>query len=602
MLEVEDPFDFGKSEHDFMTPRSTMPIRRCWPLIVMLAGPGCGTAESAAPASPLSPAPRPSAPVQATPVTVPNPDVVATVDSVLSTASHPLLQWGHIADVAPALKSVYDAEPDRLFWFDDARPVARLEDTVAALAHADEHGLAPSDYDAATLAQLWTPLKAGTGSAADRALFDLAVSTAVARLVKAVSIGRVDPATMYWGYGIASKQIDVPSLMRAVRDGAGLAATLDALSPVRSHYQRARRVLAVFRAHAAGGEPPLVPALPRGQSKILPGKPWDGIPSVAARLRAFGDLQVDADAGSPVYSSAIVDAVKRFQWRHGLERDGTIGAGTIRALNVTIAQRIRQIELAMERMRWLPKLDDQANVFVNLPLFRLWATDPASGQEPLRMNVVVGKSLDHQTPIFIEKMQYVIFRPYWNPPQSILAKEIVPHARRDPAYFAKEDLEIVATGDEDAAVLPPTPDNLSQVIAGRLHVRQRPGPKNSLGLAKFIFPNDENVYMHGTPASQLFARARRDFSHGCIRLEDPARFAEWVLRDQPDWTRARIDAAMQGERPTRVNLKQPLTVVLFYDTVHVNSDGVVFFVDDIYGHDRALDTALTRGYPYPVKN
>jgi murein L,D-transpeptidase YcbB/YkuD len=214
------------------------------------------------------------------------------------------------------------------------------------------------------------------------------------------------------------------------------------------------------------------------------------------------------------------------------------------------------------------------------------------------MNVVVGKSLDHQTPIFIEKMQYVIFRPYWNPPQSILVKEIVPHARRDPNYFAKEDLEIVASGDENAPTLPPTPANLSQVVAGRLHVRQRPGPHNSLGLAKFIFPNDEDVYMHGTPASQLFARAR----HGCIRLEDPARFAEWVLRDQPDWTRARIDAAMQGERPTRVNLRQPLTVVLFYDTVHVNSEGVVFFVEDIYGHDRTLDDALLRGYPYPVKN
>jgi murein L,D-transpeptidase YcbB/YkuD len=138
-------------------------------------------------------------------------------------------------------------------------------------------------------------------------------------------------------------------------------------------------------------------------------------------------------------------------------------------------------------------------------------------------------------------------------------------------------------------------------VAGRLSIRQKPGPKNSLGLAKFIFPNAENVYMHGTPAQQLFSRARRDFSHGCVRLEDPARFAEWVLRDQPVWTRARIDAAMQADRPTRVNLKQPITVVLFYDTVHVNSEGVVFFVDDIYGHDRALDVALTQGYPYAVR-
>jgi murein L,D-transpeptidase YcbB/YkuD len=133
-------------------------------------------------------------------------------------------------------------------------------------------------------------------------------------------------------------------------------------------------------------------------------------------------------------------------------------------------------------------------------------------------------------------------------------------------------------------------------------VRQRPGPGNSLGLVKFVFPNDDNVYMHGTPAQQLFSRVRRDFSHGCIRLEDPARFAEWVLRDYPEWTRERIDAAMQAARPTRVNLKQPITVVLFYDTVHVNSEGVAFFVDDIYGHDRALDAALQHGYPYPTKH
>jgi murein L,D-transpeptidase YcbB/YkuD len=178
-------------------------------------------------------------------------------------------------------------------------------------------------------------------------------------------------------------------------------------------------------------------------------------------------------------------------------------------------------------------------------------------------------------------------------------KELVPHARRDPAYMEREDLEIVASGDDDAPAFPPTPENLDAVVAGRLHIRQKPGPRNSLGLVKFIFPNSESVYMHGTPAQQLFSRARRDFSHGCIRLEDPAALAAWVLRDQPAWTPERIQAAMQGERPTRVNLETPLTVVLFYDTVHVNSEGVVRFADDIYGDDAILDKALAHGYPYP---
>ena len=327
-----------------------------------------------------------------------------------------------------------------------------------------------------------------------------------------------------------------------------------------------------------------------------------GVPQLTTRLRILGDLPPGTLESGTSYTGPLVDAVKRFQGRHGLDVDGVIGAGTVRALNVPLAARVRQIELAMERMRWLPPLSDRPNVFVNVPLFRLWADDPATGAEPLRMNVVVGKSLNHKTPIFVEQMEYVIFRPYWNPPRSITVNEIVPKARRDPGYMAHEAMEIVVgRSGEHRGAARATPENLTLVAAGKLRIRQKPGPSNSLGLAKFIFPNDENVYMHGTPAPQLFSRARRDFSHGCIRLEDPARFAEWVLRDQPEWTRARIDQAMQEERPTRVNLKAPLTVVLFYDTVHVNSENVVFFVDDIYGHDRALDTALARGYPYPVK-
>jgi murein L,D-transpeptidase YcbB/YkuD len=531
-----------------------------------------------------------------------DPDVAFTLEQALASAEHPELTWGKIPDVVPALKPLYEAEPDRLFWFDGTAPVARLESTLTALAAVGDHGFDPLDYDAASLADAWASLKTGVGSGADRALLDLGLSVAVARIVKAVAVGRVDPATMYWGYESKAKQVDVQALMRAARDGQGLAATLDEIAPKVTHYTRARRTLALFRERAKAGEPEAVPPLAKGQTKIEPGKSWSGLTQVAARLRVFGDLTPDAAATGASYSGAIVEAVKRFQMRHGLENDGVIGAGTIKALNVTLAERVRQIELAMERMRWLPALDTRPNVFVNVALFRLWATDPATGNEPLRMNVVVGKSLNHQTPIFVEHMEYVIFRPYWNPPQGIIMKEILPHARRDASYFQKEDLEIVASGDDNAPALPPTPENLAKVAAGRLHIRQRPGPHNSLGLAKFIFPNADDIYMHGTPAQQLFSRARRDFSHGCIRLEDPARFAEWVLRDQPEWTRQRIDAAMQGARPTRVNLKQPLTVVLFYDTVHVNSEGVQFFVEDIYGHDKALDAALQRGYPYPVKN
>jgi murein L,D-transpeptidase YcbB/YkuD len=530
--------------------------------------------------------------------------VAAVVERVLATTEHPSLRWSAIPDVVGVLKPLYESEPDRLVWFNGAAPVAVLESTLAAIAAVGDRGLHPADYDAAFLADQWKTIKAGTASEPDRAHFDLAVSVASARLIRAVHLGRVDPATMQWGYLIAAKRLDVAAAILEARQTKGLSAVLDALEPPVSHYGRAKRLLAAYKIAARTGEPPAVPDLPKGQTKIPPGAAWTGVPELAARLRVLGDLTAKpAELGSAsVYGGALVEAVKRFQWRHGLDADGVLGVQTIRTLNVSLAHRIRQIELAMERKRWLPTLSDRPNVFVNVPLFRMWATDPLTGAEPLRMNVVVGQSLNRQTPIFVDQMEYVIFRPYWNPPYGITVKEIVPHVRRDPTYFDRENLEIVASGDDNAPGLAPTEENLAAVVAGKLQLRQKPGPKNSLGLAKFIFPNADNVYMHGTPAQQLFSRARRDFSHGCIRLEDPARFAEWVLRDYPEWTRARIDAAMQAARPTRVNLKQPITVVLFYDTVHVNSEAVAFFVDDIYGHDRALDVALQHGYPYPIKN
>jgi L,D-transpeptidase YcbB len=524
-------------------------------------------------------------------------DVTATVATVLESAHHPDMRWPDLRDVAPTMKALYAGEPDGLFWFDGSVPDPSVGRIVGALDLADEHGLDRADYDAARL-QGRSKTLAGA-SPAERALFDLALTASVSRLLSAVHVGRVDPATMSWGYDIEPKRLDREAALRELRQLGDLGHALALREPPFSHYARARRVLARLKS-VAGHEPAPVPALPTGRKKVEPGQAWDGVPALAARLRAFGDLP----AGTPVpaaYDGPLVDAVKGFQRRHGLDPDGVVGAGTIATVNVTLAHRIRQVQLAMERMRWLPQITDRPNVFVNVPLFRMWATDPGTPDEPLRMNVVVGKSLDHKTPLFIDRMEYVIFRPYWNPPYSIAVNEIVPHARRDPAYFAKENLEIVESGDDDAPALPVNDENLAHVLAGRLFVRQKPGPKNSLGLAKFIFPNAENVYMHGTPAQSLFSRARRDFSHGCIRLEDPARLAEWVLRDQPEWTRERIDAAMKGDRPTRVNLKEPLTVILFYDTVHVSSQGVVFFVEDIYGHDRQLDAALAGGYPYPTR-
>jgi murein L,D-transpeptidase YcbB/YkuD len=532
----------------------------------------------------------------------PNEAIAATVEQVLGAEEHPWLEWSAIPDVVGVLEDLYAAEPDRLLWFAGETPYPGLEGALDALASAGEHGLDPADYDAALLQERWAAMAADSASDPDRALFDVALSVGVARLLAAARVGRVDPAVLHWGYDVPRKPMDVSALLQKVRGGPGVSAALGELEPPLAHYRRARQALAEYRALASQGEPEAVPDLEKGRTKVEPGDTWGGLPALATRLRALGDLTAEKGAGAAgtLYDSPVVEAVKRFQWRHGLERDGVIGQRTLAAVNVPVADRVRQIELALERERWLPALGEEPTVFVNVALFRLWATDPRTDEEAVRMNVVVGKSLHHRTPIFIEQMEYVVFRPYWNIPYSIAARETVPRTRKDPGYIDEHRFEIVASGSETAPALPPTPDNLDKVLAGTLHIRQKPGPRNALGLAKFIFPNAENVYMHGTPAQQLFSRARRDFSHGCIRLEDPARLAQWVLRDQPEWTPERIEAAMQGERPTRVNLEEPLKVVLFYVTAQVDSEGVVHFADDIYGHDEILDDALEQGYPYPT--
>jgi len=289
--------------------------------------------------------------------------------------------------------------------------------------------------------------------------------------------------------------------------------------------------------------------------------------------------------------------VKHFQLRHGLQSDGVLGAGTQAALAVPLSWRVRQIELAMERLRWLPHLGDEPFLAVNIPMFHLWGWDSIrpNGVPSFGTGVIVGRALNTKTPVLVEDMRYIVFRPYWNVPPSILRHEMLPILQRDLDYLDRQNLEIVSGQGDDALPVPATAESLAQLRAGILRLRQRPGPKNSLGLIKFIFPNDENVYMHGTPAQELFSRSRRDFSHGCVRLEDPIALAEWTLKDQPGWTRERIVAAMNATQSSRVSLTRPIRVILFYVTaVVMPEDGTIRFAEDIYGHDATLDRGLAR--------
>ncbi len=216
------------------------------------------------------------------------------------------------------------------------------------------------------------------------------------------------------------------------------------------------------------------------------------------------------------------------------------------------------------------------------------------------MNVIVGKAFRHKTPVFEKDMKFVVLRPYWNVPPGIQRAEIVPAVQKDRNYAAKKEFEVVTPGGQVVTSGVITDEVLAQLRSGKLEVRQKPGATNALGLVKFLFPNEYNVYLHGTSSPQLFAQTRRDFSHGCIRIEKPAELAAWVLRDKPDWSLERVQAAMtSGRDNVQVNLTNPVPVLILYGTAVVDPDGQVHFFDDIYGYDDELRRALAKGYPYP---
>jgi murein L,D-transpeptidase YcbB/YkuD len=318
-------------------------------------------------------------------------------------------------------------------------------------------------------------------------------------------------------------------------------------------------------------------------------------------LRLLGDLPQDAAANVDVhkYDASLLGAVKHFQTRHGLTADGKLSAETIRELNVPLSDRVVQLVDALERWRWLPAQFPQPPIVVNIPEFVLRAFS-ADRKVALSMNVVVGKAVRTQTPVFAEDMKYIVFRPYWNVPPGIMRGEIVPAIVKDRNYIGRKGFEVTDSSGRVITSGTVSDDVLAQLRAGRLMVRQKPGPTNALGLVKFIFPNENNVYLHSTPASQLFSRSRRDFSHGCVRVEKPAELAALLLRNQPPWTLERAQTAMQSGRDNQqVNLTTPVPVLILYVTAVVEPDNSVHFFSDIYGHDKTLNAALAKGPPYP---
>jgi murein L,D-transpeptidase YcbB/YkuD/nucleotide-binding universal stress UspA family protein len=516
----------------------------------------------------------------------------ATVRGLLASARHPWARWPDFGRYVDIVGRLYVQSGGQSLWMEGLRVRPSGHSAIGQLAAAAAQGLDPRNYDAALLDGASRRVELFPSSAAERARFDLLLTVDLVRFLDDLRRGRLHRNPLR-GRSDAPPPEDLVQLVARVAAGDTLAGLVASLEPQLSQYRNLRALLARYRRIA---EDATLGRLPPG-APVHPGDPYAALARLERWLAAYGDLAPDSAAGadSRLYRGAIVGALQRFQARNALEADGVLGTATVEALN-SPDRRIAQIELALERLRWVPPVGRHRLIVVNIPAFQLLALDSAGGSEgpSLTMRVVVGRAMDRLTPVLLEDLRYVEFRPYWNVPRGILVRELLPLLRRRPGYLRAQRMEVV--GPEDRVLGDqPTPALLDRLARGELRVRQRPGPDNALGLAKFVFPNAADVYMHGTPDTALFARSRRDFSHGCIRLEHPAELAEWVLRERPDWPRARIDSAMAASGTTRVLLSRPLPVLVFYTTAVTRSDGSGWFYPDVYGHDRALAEALRAG-------
>ena len=518
-------------------------------------------------------------------------DASATVRGLLASARHPWARWPDFASYLNIVTRLYAGDGAPL-WLDGIRLRPSGRAAIDQLLAARDQGLDPRNYDAALLDSAAARVEWSPASQAERARFDVLLTLDLIRYLDDLRRGRLHRNPLGGRIGTPPPG-DLAALVAGAAEGDTLARLVAAFEPPLPQYRHLRALLARYRLleadTALGSLPPGPPA--------RPGEPYPALARLRRTLVALRDLAPDSAAGQPHrYEGATVAAVQRFQRRHALEPDGVVGRTTAEALNTPLSRRVEQIELALERLRWVPPIGPRPLLVVNIPAFHLVAFDSAAGAgtPSLGMRVVVGRALDRQTPVLLEELRYVEFRPYWNVSRSILIGEILPILARRPDYLRANAMEIVGARDRvlgDEA----TPALLDRLRRGELRVRQRPGPDNALGLAKFVFPNAADVYMHGTPQTELFARSRRDFSHGCIRVEDPAGLARWVLRGDPEWTRERIGAAMGGPRTTRVLLDRPIPVLVFYTTAVARADGTAWFYPDIYGHDRALAEALRAG-------
>lgn len=375
--------------------------------------------------------------------------------------------------------------------------------------------------------------------------------------------GRVDPEELQWF--IPRKKVDALAMLDSLVARKGK--VIEEWEPVNRQYQELKKQLIRFNDIADKGGWQPIPL--EGKKTYKPGSKGPVIRELKQRLLISGDLTA-ADS-TDVYDSTLLAGVKRAQRSYGFNEDGIVDTALLKALNVPVKERVEQILINLERMRWLPEKAAPSRIVANIPEFKIHVFE--NDKEAFDMNIVVGKE-GNSTVIFNDELKYIVFSPYWNVPRSIVKKEIMPAMARNPNYLASQNMEITSSG------------------GGVPTVRQLPGAKNSLGRVKFLFPNNYNIYFHDTPAKSLFKREKRAFSHGCMRLEDAKKLAVYLLRDQPEWTPEKIEQAMNQHNEKWVTLKNQIPVSVSYFTAWVDDQGVLNFRDDIYGHDKKMAERL----------
>jgi murein L,D-transpeptidase YcbB/YkuD len=521
---------------------------------------------------------------------------VPALHAIVDSARNADLRWPDFTPYKTEVAKLYETSGNSPLWVQNGRVRPQGLALIQLLQNAGAKGLDAEDYDGSRWQGRLLKLDQKP-SEQDLLSFDTALTVSVMRYIRSIHCGRVNPKEFKFELDTEGKQLPLAEFIQTRVVNAGdPAAEIQKLEPPFLGYRKLLALLPVYEGYAKQADEPKLPTITK---TVRPGQPYAGVARLGRFLQTIGDIPAGAqlNPSATVYDGALVEGVKHYQDRHGETPTGNLDARTINELNTPPAARIRQIKLTLERWRWIPHSFAQPPVVVNLPEYRVRAMNP-DGTVAFYKNVIIGKAYGHKSPVFEKEIQYVVFRPYWNVTPSIQRNEIVPHIQKDPNYIAKHNFEVVTPQGEVVTDNQVSPEVLEGIRSLHLMVRQKPGDTNSLGLVKIIFPNPENVYLHGTDVPELFSPDVRDFSHGCIRVEKPADLVAWVLRNNPGWDLQRVKATMNGEKNNlQVNLVTRIPVLIVYGTATVNEENQIRFFDDIYGYDAALEKALATEHP-----